>query len=200
MYLEKKAEMNQKNIFKKSPEKEKTTVVPRKKIPPLNPLQKSNNSNGLKKSLPGIKDIDSNKKSNINNINNVVEKNNVLNNNKNMILNKDEEIIKLNKNIDKFLEKSLSDRTLKEMANQTNKEKEKDKAKEKEKSKENNLIKENYKIIKNPEKNLNIEIEDSQKKRNYPLYNSENEDEEEEMEEEEEDDILDKKKKKLPFI
>ena len=200
MYLEKKAEMNQKNIFKKSPEKEKTTVVPRKKIPPLNPLQKSNNSNGLKKSLPGIKDIDSNKKSNINNkksninnINNVIEKNNVLNNNKNMILNKDEEIIKLNKNIDKFLEKSLSDRTLKEMKNQNNKEKDKAKEKEKEKSKENNLIKENYKIIKNPEKNLNIEIEDSQKKRNYPLYNSENEDEEEEMEEEEEDDILDKK-------
>ena len=70
MYLEKKAEMNQKNIFKKTPEKEKTTVVPRKKIPPLNPLQKSNNSNGLKGSLPSIKDLNSNKKSNANNINN----------------------------------------------------------------------------------------------------------------------------------
>ena len=56
MYLEKKSEMNQKNIsiFNKPQEKkETTTVVPRKKIPPLNPLQKSNNSNGIK-NLPGI--------------------------------------------------------------------------------------------------------------------------------------------------
>ena len=68
MYLEKKAEMNQKSLFRKSPEKEKTTVVPRKKIPPLNPLQKSNNSNGLKGSLPSIKDLNSNKKSNNNNL------------------------------------------------------------------------------------------------------------------------------------
>ena len=67
MYLEKKSEMNKKNasIFKKSPEKkETTTVLPRKKIPPLNPLQKSNNSTGIK-SLPGIKD--SNTKANKNN-------------------------------------------------------------------------------------------------------------------------------------
>ena len=63
MYLEKKSEMNQKNIsiFKNPPEKKEiTTVVPRKKIPPINPLQKSNNSNGIK-SLPGI---NSNSKSN----------------------------------------------------------------------------------------------------------------------------------------
>ena len=200
MYLEKKAEMNQKNIFKKSPEKEKTTVVPRKKIPPLNPLQKSNNSNGIKGNLPSIKETNSNKKSNVNNINNVIEKNNILNNNKNIILNKDEEIIKLNQNIDKFLEKSLSEKTLKEMTNQNNKEKEKQKEKEKEKEKEknkdNNLIKENYKIIKNQEKNLNIEIEDNQKKKDYLLYNLDNEEEEEELDEEEEDDILDKKSDK----
>ena len=191
MYLEKKAEMNQKNVLKKSPEKEVTTVVPRKKIPPLNPLQKSNNSNGLKGSLPSIKDVNSNKKSNMNNINNVIEKNNITNNNKNMILNQNEEIIKLNNNIDKFVEKSLSERALKEMTNQNNKEKEKEK--EKEKTKENNLINENYKIIKNPEKNLNIEIEDKQKKNNYFLYNLENEEEEEELEEEDDDDIIDKK-------
>ena len=196
MYLEKKAEMNQKNIFKKSPEKEVTTVVPRKKIPPLNPLQKSNNSNkGLKGSLPSIKDVNSGKKSNANNINNVIEKNNIANNTKNMILNQNEEIIKLNNNIDKFLEKSLSEKTLKEMTNQNNKDKEKEQEKEKEKSKENNLIKENYKIIKNQEKNLNIEIEDNQKKNNYLLYNIEKEDEEEEMEEEE-DDTIDKKLEK----
>ena len=50
--------MNQKNIsiFKKFPEKKETaTVVPRKKIPPLNPLQKSNNCTGIK-SLAGRKE------------------------------------------------------------------------------------------------------------------------------------------------
>ena len=52
MYLEKKAEMNQKNIFKKHLKKNKRLLFQEKK----------NNSNGLKKSLPGIKDIDSNKK------------------------------------------------------------------------------------------------------------------------------------------
>ena len=61
------------------------------------------------------------------------------NNNKNIILNKDEEIIKLNQNIDKFLEKSLSEKTLKEMTNQNNKEKEKQKEKEKEKEKDKNV-------------------------------------------------------------
>ena len=184
MYLEKKAEMNQKNIFKKSPEKEKTTVVPRKKIPPLNPLQKSNNSNKLKGSLPSLKDMNSNKKNNINNKDNVIEKNIISNNNTKNIIQKNKEDIKnFNNNIDKFLEKSLSENTFKELTNQVDKSKEK----EKDKEKDNNLIKENYKIIKNPEKNLNIEIEDSQKKKDYNLYNLDNEDEEEEMEEEEDD-------------
>ena len=195
MYLEKKAEMNQKNIFKKSPEKEKTTVVPRKKIPPLNPLQKSNNSNGLRASLPSIKESNSNKKNN--NKNNIIEKNDFLIDNKNIIEKNKEDIIKLNNNIDRFLEKSLSEKTFKELTNQKEKEilKEKEPEKSKEKNKQNNLIKDNYKIIKNQEKNLNIEIEDKEdKKKNYFLDND-NEEEEEEMDEDE-DDILDKKSSK----
>ena len=192
MYLEKKAEMNQKNIFKKSPEKEKTTVVPRKKIPPLNPLQKSNNSNGLRASLPSIKESNSNKKNN--NKNNIIEKNDFLIDNKNILEKNKEDIIKLNNNIDRFLEKSLSEKAFKELTNQKEKEipKEKEPEKSKEKNKQNNLIKDNYKIIKNQEKNLNIEIEDKEdKKKNYFLDND-NEEEEEENDEDE-DDILDKK-------
>ena len=195
MYLEKKAEMNQKNIFKKSPEKEKTTVVPRKKIPPLNPLQKSNNSNGLRASLPSIKESDSNKKNN--NKNNIIEKNDFLIDNKNILEKNKEDIIKLNNNIDRFLEKSLSEKVFKELTNQKEKEipKEKEQEKSKEKNKQNNLIKDNYKIIKNHEKNLNIEIEDKEdKKKNYFLDND-NEEEEEENDEDE-DDILDKKSSK----
>ena len=195
MYLEKKAEMNQKNIFKKSPEKEKTTVVPRKKIPPLNPLQKSNNSNGLRASLPSIKESNSNKKNN--NKNNIIEKNDFLIDNKNILEKNKEDIIKLNNNIDRFLEKSLSEKTFKELTNQKEKEipKEKEPEKSKEKNKQNNLIKDNYKIIKNQEKNLNIEIEDKEdKKKNYFLDND-NEEEEEENDEDE-DDILDKKSSK----
>ena len=195
MYLEKKAEMNQKNIFKKSPEKEKTTVVPRKKIPPLNPLQKSNNSNGLRASLPSIKESNSNKKNN--NKNNIIEKNDFLIDNKNILEKNKEDIIKLNNNIDRFLEKSLSEKTFKELTNQKEKEipKEKELEKSKEKNKQNNLIKDNYKIIKNQEKNLNIEIEDKEdKKKNYFLDND-NEEEEEENDEDE-DDILDKKSSK----
>ena len=122
MYLEKKAEMNQKNIFKKSPEKEKTTVVPRKKIPPLNPLQKSNNSNGIRGSLPSIKDPNSNKKKNINNNANIIEKNDYLINNQNILEKNKEDILKLNNNIDKFLEKSLSERAFKELTNSKDKE------------------------------------------------------------------------------
>ena len=49
------------------------------------------------------------------------------------------------------------------------------------------------KIYSSEEKNLNIEIDDNKKKKNYPLYNTDNEEEEEENDEEEEDDILDKK-------
>ena len=49
--------MNKKNIFRKSTEKGKTILIPRKKIPPLNLLQKSKNSNGLKKNLLGIKNM-----------------------------------------------------------------------------------------------------------------------------------------------
>ena len=195
MYLEKKAEMNQKNIFKKSPEKEKTTVVPRKKIPPLNPLQKSNNSNGLRASLPSIKESNSNKKNN--NKNNIIEKNDFLIDNKNILEKNKEDIIKLNNNIDRFLEKSLSEKAFKELTNQKEKEipKEKEPEKSKEKNKQNNLIKDNYKIIKNQEKNLNIEIEDKEdKKKNYFLDND-NEEEEEENDEDE-DDILDKKSSK----
>ena len=195
MYLEKKAEMNQKNIFKKSPEKEKTTVVPRKKIPPLNPLQKSNNSNGLRASLPSIKESNSNKKNN--NKDNIIEKNDFLIDNKNILEKNKEDIIKLNNNIDRFLEKSLSEKTFKELTNQKEKEipKEKELEKSKEKNKQNNLIKDNYKIIKNQEKNLNIEIEDKEdKKKNYFLDND-NEEEEEENDEDE-DDILDKKSSK----
>ena len=195
MYLEKKAEMNQKNIFKKSPEKEKTTVVPRKKIPPLNPLQKSNNSNGLRASLPSIKESNSNKKNN--NKNNIIEKNDFLIDNKNILEKNKEDIIKLNNNIDRFLEKSLSEKAFKELTNQKEKEipKEKELEKSKEKNKQNNLIKDNYKIIKNQEKNLNIEIEDKEdKKKNYFLDND-NEEEEEENDEDE-DDILDKKSSK----
>ena len=195
MYLEKKAEMNQKNIFKKSPEKEKTTVVPRKKIPPLNPLQKSNNSNGLRASLPSIKESNSNKKNN--NKNNIIEKNDFLIDNKNILEKNKEDIIKLNNNIDRFLEKSLSEKTFKELTIQKEKEipKEKEPEKSKEKNKQNNLIKDNYKIIKNQEKNLNIEIEDKEdKKKNYFLDND-NEEEEEENDEDE-DDILDKKSSK----
>ena len=195
MYLEKKAEMNQKNIFKKSPEKEKTTVVPRKKIPPLNPLQKSNNSNGLRASLPSIKESNSNKKNN--NKNNIIEKNDFLIDNKNILEKNKEDIIKLNNNIDRFLEKSLSEKAFKELTNQNEKEipKEKELEKSKEKNKQNNLIKDNYKIIKNQEKNLNIEIEDKEdKKKNYFLDND-NEEEEEENDEDE-DDILDKKSSK----
>ena len=195
MYLEKKAEMNQKNIFKKSPEKEKTTVVPRKKIPPLNPLQKSNNSNGLRASLPSIKESNSNKKNN--NKNNIIEKNDFLIDNKNILEKNKEDIIKLNNNIDRFLEKSLSEKAFKELTNQKEKEipKEKELEESKEKNKQNNLIKDNYKIIKNQEKNLNIEIEDKEdKKKNYFLDND-NEEEEEENDEDE-DDILDKKSSK----
>ena len=196
MYLEKKAEMNQKNIFKKSPEKEKTTVVPRKKIPPLNPLQKSNNSNGLRASLPSIKESNSNKKNN--NKNNIIEKNDFLIDNKNILEKNKADIIKLNNNIDRFLEKSLSEKAFKELTNQKEKEipKEKELEKSKEKNKQNNLIKDNYKIIKNQEKNLNIEIEDKEedKKKNYFLDND-NEEEEEENDEDE-DDILDKKSSK----
>ena len=195
MYLEKKAEMNQKNNFKKSPEKEKTTVVPRKKIPPLNPLQKSNNSNGLRASLPSIKESNSNKKNN--NKNNIIEKNDFLIDNKNILEKNKEDIIKLNNNIDRFLEKSLSEKAFKELTNQKEKEipKEKEPEKSKEKNKQNNLIKDNYKIIKNQEKNLNIEIEDKEdKKKNYFLDND-NEEEEEENDEDE-DDILDKKSSK----
>ena len=198
MYLEKKAEMNQKNIFKKSPEKEKTTVVPRKKIPPLNPLQKSNNSNGIRGSLPSIKDPNSNKKKNTNNNANIIEKNDYLINNQNILEKNKEDILKLNNNIDKFLEKSLSERAFKELTNSKDKElikeKEKEQEKSKEKSKENNLIKDNFKIIKNQEKNLNIEVDEDDKKKNYFLDND-NEEEEEEMEEDE-DDILDKKSSK----
>ena len=140
--------------------------------------------------------MNSNKKNNINNKDNVIEKNIISNNNtKNIIQKNKEDIINFNNNIDKFLEKSLSENTFKELTNQVDKSKEK----EKDKEKDNNLIKENYKIIKNPEKNLNIEIEDSQKKKDYNLYNLDNEEDEEE-EEEEDDEEEDKKKDSLCSI
>ena len=179
MYLEKKSEMNQKNVslFKKSPEKkETTTVVPRKKIPPLNPLQKSNNSNGMKNDLPSIKG--SNMKSTKNND----KKNNDIFGSKpsnfNNDINPNENIIKLNNNIDKFLEKSLKEKDFKDL----------DKSggfKDKEINKNNN--------DKEPKLNLN----DKKKSTNelmLHLGEDDEEDEEDEIEEEE-DDIIEKDNK-----
>ena len=184
MYLEKKAEMNQKNvsIFKKSPEKkETTTVVPNKKIPPLNPLQKSNNSTGLKslKNLPGIKDA--NTKSNKNEELQFSDKKIDLtkNNNLDIFKNENENLIKLNNNIDKFLEKSLNEKNIKDLYINNAKEKEKDK-------KEKNEINNN---------NINKNVEDI-KKQNYDFLlnlGGQDEDEDEELEEEQdEEDIVTK--------
>ena len=116
MYLEKKSEMNQKNVslFKKSPEKkETTTVVPRKKIPPLNPLQKSNNSNGMKNDLPSIKGSNLKSTKNSDKMNEDIFGPKVSNFNND--INPNEDIIKLNNNIDKFLEKSLKEKDFKDL-------------------------------------------------------------------------------------
>jgi hypothetical protein len=122
MYLEKKSEMNQKNIsiFNKPQEKkETTTVVPRKKIPPLNPLQKSNNSNNGIKSLPGINNSNTKNKNSENKSDNILfsdnkkEINNIninKNNDLDIFEKENEKIIKLNNNIDKFLEKSINEK------------------------------------------------------------------------------------------
>ena len=189
MYLEKKSEMNQKgmSIFNKPPEKkEVTTVVPRKKIPPINPLQKSNNSNGLKNSLPSIKEattkplIKSNEKAKddiFKNKKNEIEDKNKINDD---IIN--ENIIKLNNNIDKFLEKSLNlnDNDFKDLDKSGNKNIE---------SKINNNNK-----INNNEKEKEKKLKEN-KKSNYELLlnlgggGDEDEEEEEDELEEEEDNI-----------
>ena len=179
MYLEKKSEMNQKNVslFNKSPEKkETTTVVPRKKIPPLNPLQKSTNSNGMKNDLPSIKG------SNIKSTKNNDKKNEDIFGSKQSNLNNDinpnENIIKLNNNIDKFLEKSLKEKDFKDL----------DKSggfKDKEINKNNN------------EKEPKLNLKDKKKSTNelmLHLGEDDEEDEEDEIEEEE-DDIIGKDNK-----
>ena len=198
MYLEKKSEMNQKNvsIFKKSPEKKgTTTVVPRKKIPPLNPLQKSNNSNGIK-SLPGISNSNMKNKNNDNKNEDLFfssdkKKEKELYNNKNNDLdifqNENEKIIKLNNNIDKFLEKSLNEKEFTDLY-KTNKN---DINKEKEKETKNNNIN-----INNNEKNKTLKKDDNKKSNLELLLNlggDEEEDEElEEDEEQEEEDNITK--------
>ena len=184
MYLEKKSEMNKKNasIFKKSPEKkETTTVVPRKKIPPLNPLQKSNNSTGIK-SLPGIKDSNTKANKNNNDLQYSDKKNNL-----DFFKNENENLIKLNNNIDKFLEKSLNEKDYKDLHINNNKNKE-----DINETKNGN--------IKNSEKEL--KLNDENKKQNYEFLlnlggadeeeNEELEDDEEEEDKEEKDDKGDK--------
>ena len=184
MYLEKKSEMNKKNasIFKKSPEKkETTTVVPRKKIPPLNPLQKSNNSTGIK-SLPGIKDSNTKANKNNNDLQYSDKKNNL-----DLFKNENENLIKLNNNIDKFLEKSLNEKDYKDLHINNNKNKE-----DINETKNGN--------IKNSEKEL--KLNDENKKQNYEFLlnlggadeeeNEELEDDEEEEDKEEKDDKGDK--------
>ena len=192
MYLEKKSEMNQKNasIFKKTPEKKEiTTVVPRKKIPPLNPLQKSNNSNGIK-SLPGISNSNTKNKNNDNRNENVFfssdkKKEKELFNNKNNDLdifqNENEKIIKLNNNIDKFLEKSLNEKEFNDLY-KTDKN---DNNKEKEKETKNNNININ---INNNDKNKTLKKDDNKKSNLQLLLNLGGEEEEdEELEEEDEE-------------
>ena len=192
MYLEKKSEMNQKNasIFKKSPEKKEiTTVVPRKKIPPLNPLQKSNNSNGIK-SLPGISNSNTKNKNNDNRNEDVFfssdkKKEKELFNNKNNDLdifqNENEKIIKLNNNIDKFLEKSLNEKEFNDLY-KTDKN---DNNKEKEKETKNNNININ---INNNDKNKTLKKDDNKKSNLQLLLNLGGEEEEdEELEEEDEE-------------
>ena len=184
MYLEKKSEMNKKNasIFKKTPEKkETTTVVPRKKIPPLNPLQKSNNSTGIK-SLPGIKDSNTKANKNNNDLQYSDKKNNL-----DLFKNENENLIKLNNNIDKFLEKSLNEKDYKDLHINNNKNKE-----DINETKNGN--------IKNSEKEL--KLNDENKKQNYEFLlnlggadeeeNEELEDDEEEEDKEEKDDKGDK--------
>ena len=184
MYLEKKSEMNQKNIsiFKNPPEKKEiTTVVPRKKIPPINPLQKSNNSNGIK-SLPGI---NSNSKSNKKNDDlQFSNKKNDINKDLNFDLykNQNENIIKLNNNIDKFLENSINEKEFKDLYNNKNNIENNDK----------NEIKNNEN--KNKEKELKLNLEEN-KKKNYEFFLNlqDDEEEDEELEEgEEEEDIIHK--------
>ena len=179
MYLEKKSEMNQKNVslFKKSPEKkETTTVVPRKKIPPLNPLQKSNNSNGMKNDLPSIKGSNLKSTKNSDKMNEDIFGSKVSNFNNDISPNED--IIKLNNNIDKFLEKSLKEKDFKDL----------DKSggfKDKETTKNNNE--------KEPKLNLN----DKKKSNNELMLNlgdDAEEDEEDELEEDD-DDIIGKDNK-----
>ena len=204
MYLEKKSEMNQKNIsiFNKPQEKkETTTVVPRKKIPPLNPLQKSNNSNGIK-NLPGINNSNSKNKNNENkndillsdkkkeiNNNNIYKNNNDLN----FYENENEKIIKLNNNIDKFLEKSLNEKELSDFY-KTNKQA---LINNKEKEKENNK---NINInLDNNEKDKKLNKEENKKSNLELLLNlgGDDEEEDEEIEEdEEEEDIITKDKEK----
>ena len=179
MYLEKKSEMNQKNVslFNKSPEKkETTTVVPRKKIPPLNPLQKSNNSNGMKNDLPSIKG--SNMKSAKNNDKKNADIFETKQINFNNDINTNENIIKLNNNIDKFLEKSLKEKDFKDL----------DKSggfKDKETNKNNN------------EKELKLNLNEKKKSTNELMLNLGEDDEEDEDDEleEEEDDIIEKDNK-----
>ena len=184
MYLEKKSEMNQKNIsiFKNPPEKKEiTTVVPRKKIPPINPLQKSNNSNGIK-SLPGI---NSNSKSNKKNDDlQFSNKKNDINKDINFdyYKNQNENIIKLNNNIDKFLENSINEKEFKDLYNNKNNIENNDK----------NEIKNNEN--KNKEKELKLNLEEN-KKKNYEFFLNlqDDEEEDEELEEgEEEEDIIHK--------
>ena len=172
MYLEKKSEMNQKNasLFNKSPEKkETTTVIPRKKIPPLNPLQKSNNSNGMKNDLPSIKG--SNVKPNKNNekMNTDIFGSKQINFNSDISSN--ENIIKLNNNIDKFLEKSLNEKEFKDLDKSGG-----FKDKEKEINKNNN------------EKELKLNLNDKKKSNNELMLNLGEDDEEDEEDELEEDD------------
>ena len=189
MYLEKKSEMNQNkiSIFKKSPEKkETTTVVPRKKIPPLNSLQKSNNTLGAK-NLPSIKyanpktnKINKNENLQFNDDKKKLNKNNNIldtyksDNNKN---------VKVNNNIEQFLEKSLNEEDFKDLYNNKDKN-------------ENN-------IIHNEKKNINLE----EKNKNFELLlnlggNDDEEEEDEEIEEDEENLVTknDKEEKEDSFL
>ena len=191
MYLEKKSEMNQKkvSIFKKTPEKKEiTTVVPRKKIPPINnQLQKSNNSTGIKSlpGLPGVKDINA-KENNNNDLqfsNKKIESQND-NNRNNLDYLKNEKLINLNNNIDKFLEQSINEKEFKDLLNN----KEKNDKKEMKYNTNNNPEKEKEK-----ERELKTNKEEN-KKQNYDyLLNLGGLDDDEEIEEDEdEEDIITK--------
>ena len=196
MYLEKKSEMNQKNLpFQKNLEKkETTTVIPRKKIPPLNPLQKSNNSINSK-NIPSIKNSNSTTTKNNENKNQIFKSNNdkkEMNKNNNILenfKNDNDKILKLNNNTDKILDKYSNENELKDLySNNKNKN-------------ENNII--NNIIISN-EKEKKIDLEKNKKENLEFLLNlGGNDDEEEDEELEDEDDIItknDKEEKEDSFL